>query len=105
MTETDQTTEPVQDQSGNAYHRHYRITSHAIDRYIERIGGDLGNMIADLDSCWLFNPHQKGLKRKMYASAARCEREGGYALFNGRVMFLVNPLSHQHIVLTTLSMD
>lgn len=105
MAEIDYDAELKMELSGAVYHRHYRITLHAIDRYIERIGGDLGNMIADLDSCWLFNPDQKGLKRKMCASAARCEREGGYALFNGRVMFLVKPASHQHIILTTLSKD
>ncbi|EJJ4276330.1 hypothetical protein NI431_004998, partial [Salmonella enterica] len=47
------------DLSDSVYYRNYRLTSHSIERYIERVGGDLGNMIADLDSSWLFDARNK----------------------------------------------
>ncbi|EBU3913309.1 hypothetical protein CWK15_18135 [Salmonella enterica] len=104
MTETDQATEPALEQSDNAYHRHYRITSHAIDRYIERIGGDLGNMIADLDNAWLFDTASKRLARRICACIARHERKGGWAMTNGRAIFIIMPKAHQHVIVTTLRM-
>ncbi|EOF7793580.1 hypothetical protein ACFXTU_002339 [Salmonella enterica] len=97
--------DPVMELYGSVYYRHYRITRHAIDRYIERIGGDLGNMIADLENSWLFDVNKKGLKRSCCATAAKCERKGGYVLCNGRAMFLIRPAAHQHIILTTILME
>ncbi|ECC3465578.1 hypothetical protein AA471_23525 [Salmonella enterica subsp. enterica] len=105
MTELRYPTEPVMNLSDSVYYRHYRITAHAIDRYIERIGGDIGDLISDLDSCWIFDVDRKGMKRNLCASVARCERKGGYALCNDRVIFLIRPGWHHHAILTTLAMN
>lgn len=91
--------------SGSVYYRHYRITAHAIDRYIERIGGDVGNLIADLDGAGLFDINRKGLSRKVCASAARCDREGGWALTNGKAIFFVKPSAHRQAIVTTIPME
>ncbi|ENZ1877599.1 hypothetical protein ACGGXQ_004477 [Salmonella enterica] len=104
MTELRYPMEPVMGISDSVYYRQYRITRHALERYIERAGGDLGNMIADLNSCWVFDIDRKGMDRKLCASVARCERKGGYALCNDRVMFLIQPGRHQ-VVITTLAMN
>ncbi|EJB5612749.1 hypothetical protein [Klebsiella michiganensis] len=90
--------------SGCIRYRHYLITVHALDRYIERIGGDAGDMITDIDNAWLFDPNQSGQHRRNCASAAIAERTGGYALSNNRVMFIVIPEEH-HVIVTTLSMS
>lgn len=90
------------DLSDSVYYRHYRITVHAIDRYIERIGGDVGNMIADLEDAWVFDINRKGLLRRLCASVARCERSGGYALSNGNAIFIVKPGAQRHAIVTTL---
>ncbi|EAS1837212.1 hypothetical protein LB105_002513 [Salmonella enterica] len=92
--------EPV----GTVYHRHYKITAHAISRYAERIGGDVWDLISDLDSCWIFDVDRKGMKRNLCAAVAKRERKGGYALCNDRVMFLIQPGRH-YAVLTTLAMN
>ncbi|EBS2694624.1 hypothetical protein ZQ65_13875 [Salmonella enterica subsp. enterica serovar Newport] len=104
MTELRYPTEPVMNQSDSVYYRHYRITAHAIDRYIERIGGDIGDLISDLDSCWVFDVDRKGMNRNLCAAVAKRERKGGYALCNDRVMFLIQPGRH-YAVLTTLAMN
>lgn len=96
--------EPKMIASGCIRHRHYLITVHALERYIERIGGDAGDMIADIDSAWLFDFNQNGQSRANCVSAASAERAGGYALSNGRAMFIVIP-QEQHAIVTTLSME
>lgn len=104
MAETDYATELKMGSSGHAYYRHYLITGHAIDRYIERIGGDLRNMIADLDNAWLFDTTSKKLTRRMCVLIARHERKGGWALTNGKAIFIIRPKTHQHVIVTTLRM-
>lgn len=104
MAEMDCATELKMVSSGDVYYRHYRITSHAIDRYIERIGGDLGNMITDLDNAWLFDTTSKRTARRICARIARHERKGGWALTNGRAIFIISPRSHQHVIVTTMRM-
>lgn len=96
--------EPKMIASGCIRHRHYLITVHALERYIERIGGDAGDMIADIDSAWLFDFNQSGQPRRCCVSAAAAERAGGYALSDGRSMFIVIP-EEQHAIVTTLSMN
>lgn len=106
MTEVvDHATEPAMEISESVYYRHYRITPHAIDRYIESIGGDIGNLISDLDSCWIFDVDRKGMNRKLCVAVAKRERKGGYALCNDRVIFPIQPKWHHHAVLTTLAMN
>ena len=99
------TIEPVAIPACSVYHRHYRITVHAIERYIERIGGDAGNLIADLDSSWWLDINRKGLSRKVCASVAKCDREGGWALTNGKAVFLVKPSAHRQAIVTTIPME
>ncbi|MFX2611922.1 hypothetical protein [Enterobacter mori] len=74
-----------------------------LERYIERIGGDAGNMITDLDGAWLFDFNQAGLDRRFCTSAAVADRAGAYALRTRSAMFIVRP-GHQHVVVTTLPM-
>ncbi|HHI2551375.1 TPA: hypothetical protein ACP41M_001091 [Klebsiella aerogenes] len=95
-------TEPKIISSGGVRYRHYLITAHAVDRYMERIGGDVGNLIADLDSAWLFDINRAGLRRRDCAPVARTERDGGYALSDGRVLFIVKPGERIHFIVTTL---
>ncbi|HHA2247817.1 TPA: hypothetical protein ACOEHG_002698 [Enterobacter ludwigii] len=97
--------EPRMGLSGSVYYRHYRITTHAIERYIERIGGDAGNLIADLGSAGLFDINRKGLSRKVCACVAKCGREGGWALTNGKAVFLVKPSVHRQAIVTTIPME
>ncbi|KAB0554568.1 hypothetical protein [Pantoea stewartii] len=94
--------EPKMVASGRIRHRHYLITVHALERYIERIGGDAGDMIAEIDSSWLFDFNQRGHSRRCCASAAAADRAGGYTLSSGRAMFIVFP-KEQHAIVTTLS--
>ncbi|MEZ2604956.1 hypothetical protein [Kluyvera intermedia] len=58
--------------------------------YIERIGGDTGDMIAGLDDAWLFNPDQRGLHRWNFPKCPTCGatpenswRERGQGTFRG----------------------
>lgn len=98
-------TTPIMTASGCVRFRQYTITVHAIERYIERIGGDVGNMIFDLKNAWVFNADKKGLPRPLCASVTRCEREGGYGLCHNRAIFLIKPNKHQHVIVTTLSTE
>lgn len=94
--------EPEMTMQGSVCHRHYRITAHAIERYIERTGGDIGGLIHDLESAWLFDINKKDLPRALCAPVARCEREGGYALTNGETVFLIKPGNRRHAIVTVL---
>ncbi|EAO0752046.1 hypothetical protein ACK85N_001158 [Salmonella enterica] len=105
MTELRYPMEPVMDLSDSVYYRNYRLTSHSIERYIERVGGDLGNMIADLDSSWLFDARNKRAARKVSASVHKSEQSGGWALTNGNVVFIVMPENKRHVIVTTLLME
>lgn len=55
------TTTPIMTASGSVQFRHYMVTVHAIERYIERIGGDVGNLILDLKNAWVFDVSKKGI--------------------------------------------
>lgn len=98
------TTTPIMTASGCVQFRHYMVTVHAIERYIERIGGDVGNLILDLKNA-LFDVSKKGIPRSLYASVARCEREGGYGLRHDKAIFLIKPKARQHVIVTTLSAE
>lgn len=94
--------EPILTLKNNIYYRHYRITEHALNRYLQRIGGDAGNLINDLEQGWLLKPQQKGMPRNISNSVEKCEKVGGYALSNGDAVFLIAPKCGRHIVITTL---
>lgn len=96
--------EPAITAAGGMHYHHYYITGHAIDRYIERIGGDVGSLIADLDRAWVFNIHQRHLPRKHCVTVARHERSGGYVLRSGNVLFMIRPDDFRHVIVTTLSL-
>lgn len=96
--------EPKMMVSGCIRHRHYLITVHALERYIERIGGDAGDMIAEIDRSWLFDFNPRHHPRRCRASAATADRAGGYALSSGRAIFIVLP-QEQHNIVTTISME
>ncbi len=98
-------TEPEMIASGCIQFRQYTITAHAIDRYIERIGGDVGNLILDLKNSWVFDVGSKNVARPLCASVARLEREGGYGLRNGNAIFMVRPCERRHVIVTTLSAE
>lgn len=89
--------------SGCVRFRHYKITVHAIERYIERIGGDVGNLILDLKNAWVLEVDRKEITRQLCAAVARLEREGGYGLRSGKAIFIVRPTATQHVIVTTLS--
>ena len=99
------TTTPVMTVSVCVQFRHYMVTVHAIERYIERIGGDVGNLILDLKNAWVFDVSKKGIPRSLCASVARCEREGGYGLRHDKAIFLIKPEARQHVIVTTLSAE
>lgn len=96
---------PRMDISDSIYYRHYRITRHAAERYLERIGGDVGNMLLDLNGAVLFESCRKRTPHKLRVSVIRCEQEGGYALINGKAIFLVKPDNRRHTIVTTLRME
>lgn len=96
--------EPKMIASGRIRYRHYLITVHALERYIERIGGDAGDMITEIENSWLFDFNQRGHSRSYCASAIAADRAGGYALSSGRAMFIVFP-KEQHAIVTTLSTE
>ncbi|EAA5548728.1 hypothetical protein ZK99_002077 [Salmonella enterica subsp. enterica] len=96
---------PIMTASGCVQFRHYMVTVHAIERYIERIGGDVGNLILDLKNAWVFDASKKNLPRPLCATVARCEREGGYGLCHDKAIFLVKPGKRQHVIVTTLSAE
>lgn len=98
-------TEPEMTASGCVQFRHYIVTAHAIDRYIERIGGDVGNLIYDLADAWVFDVGRRNVSRPLCASVARLEREGGYGLRNGNAIFMVRPCDRRHVIVTTLSAE
>lgn len=103
--EVEHVTEIALEPSGAICYRNYRLTRHSIDRYIERIGGDLGNMIADLDNSWLFDTGNKRAARKVSASVYKREQNGGWALTNGNAVFIVTPRDKHHVIVTTLLME
>lgn len=98
------TREPMMGDFGSIYYRNYQITGHAIERYIERIGGDAGNLISDLDSSGVFDVNRKGIPRNSCLTVIKCERDGGYALTNGKAIFMVKPGNKWHAIVTTLAM-
>lgn len=53
------TTTPIMTASGCVQFSHYMVTVHAIERYIERIGGDVGNLILDLKTHGYLMPARK----------------------------------------------
>lgn len=94
--------EPRMDRSGAVLYRHYRITAHAIERYIERIGGDVGNLIADLDSSNVLFAGDKRLPGDVRGPVAKCDREGGWTLTNGSAVFFIKPVAQRHAIVTTI---
>lgn len=97
--------EPRMDRSGCVYYRHYRITTHALERYIERIGGDVGNLIIDLDNSGVLEVSNKRISGEIRSSLTRCESEGGWALTNNQAIFIVMPALNRHVIVTTLLMN
>lgn len=96
--------EPELSTSGCVLYRHYLITGHAIDRYFERIGGDIGNLITDLSGAWLFDAGSPKAPRRFCLTAARHEMDGGYVLCSGNALFMIKPAGSRHIIATTLRM-
>lgn len=96
--------EPRMIHSGCVLYRQYLITVHAMERYIERFGGDVGNMIYALQNAWSFNFRQRGLPIPACRSAVKCEREGGWALSDGEALFLIKPSDEHSVIITVLEM-
>lgn len=97
--------EPALAPGGGLFYRHYYITGHAIDRYRERVGGDLDSLVADLECAGLFDINRTGIHRRVCASVARHERAGGYALQCGEGVFLARPGDRRHVIVTTLRLE
>lgn len=98
-------TEPLVTAAGGVHYHHYYISGHAIARYVERIGGDVGDLISDLNRAWLFDINQHTLPRKHCAPVARLERDGDYALRFGEVLFMIRPGDNRHTIVTTLLLN
>jgi hypothetical protein len=97
--------EPRMDCYGAVLYRQYRISAHAIERYIERIGGDVGNLISDLCSSGLFDINRNGVSRRLCASVLKNSRDGGWALTNGKAVFFVKQDFERQVIVTTLPME
>lgn len=97
--------EPCKIGSGSLRYRHYYISGHAIDRYIQREGGCPDDLLNDLRNSWVFDVTSQNLPRKYCSLVAKLERDDGYALTNGRVIFLVRPQRYHHSIVTILVME
>ena len=97
--------EPRMAKTGCVFFRHYLITSHAIDRYQQRVGGDVASMIADISTAWWFDAGDRTLPRHVCLRVANQERKGGYALCNNNMMFMIEPAGDRHVIVTTLLVD
>jgi len=94
---------PVMTKSGRVKHRHYTITIHALNRYVERTGSELSSMITDIDSAWVFYVGSNSVHAKYRYIAHKAEMVGGYLLTNGYLLFIVIPRK-SHRVITVLLM-
>lgn len=90
--------------AGNIIWRHYLISAHAIDRFVERCERPAEEFIPMLSSAFLACPSRARsarIRKRIVAAEAR----KGYVLLNGQCYFIVvpNEKGDQHIVKTVLS--
>lgn len=90
---------------GNVNFLQYRITRHSIERYTERTGGDLGDMLMALKSAWLLCADHPGLRRAIRWSIQTSDESGGWCLTDGKAVFVIKPDGDRHVVVTTLSLN
>lgn len=89
---------------GGIWFRHYTITVHAIDRFVERCELPAGEIIPALNSAVLAQverARKPGIRRVIRSA----EERGGYVLFNGKCYFIITPdrETGRHIVATVMS--
>lgn len=83
-------------------YKNWNITNHAISRYIQRNGGDVGNMISDIEDSWLVVRKDKFTPSTADKVKNRSERKKRYAITNGTMVFVIHP-GKMHIVVTSIS--
>lgn len=88
--------------SGKVLFRNYTLTCHSISRYVERIGGDVRNMICDVQRSWVLHEKDKNIDKKTRDSVIRCKAQGFWALTNGEAVFIVSPERGRSVVVTTI---
>lgn len=96
--------EAVMMPGGSIQFRHYTISLHAIDRFVERYEKPADEMIPMLHSAFLADEKRakvKGIKRVIRVAESR----GGYVLMSGCCYFIVlpDPDSGRHVVTTVMT--
>lgn len=89
---------------GSIQFRHYTISLHAIDRFVERYGKPADHMVPMLHNAFLADENRakvKGIKRVIRVAESR----GGYVLISGCCYFIVlpDPVTGRHVVTTVMT--
>lgn len=84
-------------------YKQWRISHHSLERYIQRVGGDLGNMVMDLEESWLPMSNGKHIDNAMRRFFKNVEGQKGYCITNGKVFFLIKPGDNLHHVVTCIT--
>lgn len=91
-------------EAGAIRFRHYLISAHAADRFLERTGSTLSDMISSLNDAVLAireRSYHVGLRKAF----ERNEASGGYTLKNGNAFFFVqiDKVSGHHVIATVMT--
>lgn len=92
------------DNSSSVFFHQYRITRHSIDRYAERMGGNLDAMLNSLQNAWLLHSDSPRMRLGVRRSVYVCEKAGGWCLCDGKAVFVIHPEQNRQVVVTTLSL-
>lgn len=79
------------------------ISWHSLERYLERVGGDLGNMVMDLEQSIIVEDATKRVNKRFKKMVKNFQSQKGYVLFNGKVFFLVKYQKQKYIVITSIA--
>ncbi|EKK5568061.1 hypothetical protein PN823_004481 [Enterobacter hormaechei] len=87
-------------------YRHYNITKHAIERYMQRVHYDLDNFFVSLDRAVIADA-QRASDHRIQRQIRKTEQNGGYCLFDpeAKVFFFMAIGKHLHTICTVMTSD
>lgn len=87
-------------------YRHYIITKHAIERYMQRARAELDNLFVALDRAVIADA-RRASDHRIQRQIRKSEANGGYCLFDPetQVFFFMAIGQHLHTICTVMTSD
>lgn len=89
--------------NGSIEFKQYKITSHAISRYKERVRDDVSELISDISGAGLFT-EKKNSNNLVRSLIRRSENKGCHILRNKDALFIVKSDSNEVLTVITISL-